>query len=563
MTTSNRQPASEAASLSKAAGPAGGVPDSLLRDLRQRLIDREINKGIELLQRRMELIRQLRPEHSNAGAFVCTVAQWVDIGFDHPTLLKELISRFTPEERAALPLADYAQLRMAEGMLALSEEESDKAIRHLDFVIGMDNELHDKYLVAIATFWKGRSLRKKAGYDEALTCTVNAQRLATDLGYQKTAAVMQVLESWLLFQKGRDKEAATVLRQAEARLRETDDHLALGNIWSSRGRIARRECRHEQAIECFDKAIAEYRQTDPHHRNLARSLVNIAIVKRHIALQLRDKIDADARRKRGTGGTERRSNARGMQMRKRLEQLRTEAFADLEEAKEIYRENPNQHGSGSVRLTCGYLHLDNGDFDRAAEEADRSFHIAEQKTDYVLMSRARLLQCLVENGKLEEEVGEGGDPGSHARRALEAAREAVELAKHTQNRRVLAAAHIGQGLTESNSFFDDVEAAQRSYELAATALKDQDHGNLAPELKLLKSRLVRTGAVDPTLRAWTQGLVGSKSFQQMVDEFADIVVPRVWEREGRKISRVAERLSMSPKKVRRILKRAVRRGGRS
>ncbi len=48
----------------------------------------------------------------------------------------------------------------------------------------------------------------------------------------------------------------------------------------------------------------------------------------------------------------------------------------------------------------------------------------------------------------------------------------------------------------------------------------------------------------------------------MVDEFADLVIPRVWEREERKISRVAERLSISPKKVRRVLNRAVRRGSR-
>jgi len=32
-----------------------------------------------------------------------------------------------------------------------------------------------------------------------------------------------------------------------------------------------------------------------------------------------------------------------------------------------------------------------------------------------------------------------------------------------------------------------------------------------------------------------------------------MLIPRVWGREGRKISRVATRLSISPKKVRRIL----------
>jgi hypothetical protein len=55
------------------------------------------------------------------------------------------------------------------------------------------------------------------------------------------------------------------------------------------------------------------------------------------------------------------------------------------------------------------------------------------------------------------------------------------------------------------------------------------------------------------LQEWTQGLVRGKSFQQVSEEFAAIVISRVWEREGRKVSRVAEKLSVSPKKVRRVL----------
>jgi DNA-binding NtrC family response regulator len=50
--------------------------------------------------------------------------------------------------------------------------------------------------------------------------------------------------------------------------------------------------------------------------------------------------------------------------------------------------------------------------------------------------------------------------------------------------------------------------------------------------------------------------VEDKSFQQMTEEFARIVIPKVWEREGRKVSRVAQKLSISPKKVRRILQLA-------
>jgi hypothetical protein len=65
--------------------------------------------------------------------------------------------------------------------------------------------------------------------------------------------------------------------------------------------------------------------------------------------------------------------------------------------------------------------------------------------------------------------------------------------------------------------------------------------------------------VNPTLRAWSQGSVGDKTFRQISEEFAELIIPKVWEREGRKVSRVAARLSVSPKKVRRILSRAGRR----
>ena len=56
------------------------------------------------------------------------------------------------------------------------------------------------------------------------------------------------------------------------------------------------------------------------------------------------------------------------------------------------------------------------------------------------------------------------------------------------------------------------------------------------------------------LRGWSEGIVRNKTFQQITEEFAEIVIPKVWLRENRKISRVAASLSISPKKVRRILR---------
>src|ERR1700751_6425553 len=106
------------------------------------------------------------------------------------------------------------------------------------------------------------------------------------------AEVMRVLESWLWFQKGNAKQALQILQEAESALNKTDDHLTLGNIQSSYGRIARRQGRYQHAIEYFTAAINQYRQRDPRHRNIARSLNNLANVKRLIALELRRKIAA-------------------------------------------------------------------------------------------------------------------------------------------------------------------------------------------------------------------------------------------------------------------------------
>jgi tetratricopeptide (TPR) repeat protein len=536
------------------------ISDELLEGLTHDLASRRMGAGLTWLQTHVKEFGALQANRPGTARFVGCLAQWVDMGFARPALVKTLLSRFTPETRAQLPLGDYLHLRMAEGMSAMADEEPDQAIQHLDFALTLGEELGDRATLAIASFWKGRCLRKKGEYDEALTCTARAEGLAEELGYPKLAAVMRVLESWLLFQKGRSHEATLLLRQAEAALADTDDYLTLGNIHSSHGRIARRQRLYDRAIASFEKAIAEYRKRDPQHRNLARTLVNIAIVQRYIGVQLRDHIDSATRRSRETGTRgERRAATRVGQLRERLRQLREEAFAHLDEARQIYLHDPDHHGSSAVHLNVGYVHLDGGEFDRASEEAAAAFRVAEEKLDFLLMARARLLQCMIENAQLEEDVGERPDPAGGAGRALESIREAVALARHTQNRRLLATALVWQGLTECNSVVNDFEAAQHSYELATTTLKGEDPGNLSADLNALRGRLFRSGTVDPLLRAWTQGLVGVKTFRQVLDDFSELVIPRVWEREGRKVARVAARLSMSPKKVRRILARAGRR----
>jgi len=274
------------------------ITDEFLAQLKEDLVCRRVGRGMTRLQARQELFTSFAPEQKNAARFAGFLAQWVDIGFQRPAVVKEIVSRFTKSTRSRLPLQDYLYLRLAEGMIAMAAEATEEAFRHLDFVLSLEEQIDDKELLSIANFWKGRCLRMKGEYDPALAFAVKGRELATELGHEPMAAVMRVLESWLCFQKGNTRQALQILQEAEAVLKKTDDFLTIGNIHSSYGRIARRQGRYQHAIEHFTAAIKQYRQRDSRHRNVARTLTNLASSKRLIALQLLRKIDADAARRR-------------------------------------------------------------------------------------------------------------------------------------------------------------------------------------------------------------------------------------------------------------------------
>ena len=401
-------------------------------------------------------------------------------------------------------------------------------------------------------------------YESALKYVVNGKDLALNLQLPKMAAIGQVLESWLMFQEGKPEEARRILKEAETALLDTDDFVTRGNIQSAYGRIARRQGRYEQALQHFANSIEEYKKRNPQHRNLARALANIAFVKRLIAVRLGKKIDREvARRLKTTGSAVRPAAPPKVRERAHLEKLRAEALAELAQAEEIYARYDDHRGLGTVHVDRGLLYLDSGDLDSAAAEGAAAYRLGEDKKDVILEARARILQSRVDNAKFEEQVEEKSDLSQRAQTALDFAREAVELAKHTQNRRLLARAHIAQGFVLANDFFGDPHAAGECCDRAAALLRPEGQDYVWEDLQALRRKLLKAGSTDSVLRQWSQGIVGDKTFQQISEEFAGIVIPRVWKREGRKISRVAARLSISPKKVRRILSHAGLMGGKT
>jgi tetratricopeptide (TPR) repeat protein len=531
------------------------IPDEFLKQLKEDIAERRIDSGLRCLSAHQELVESCELQKKNAAVLLGYFAQWVDLGFSGRGLLKLLLSRSSSVCPETLSLLEYAHLSLANGLVAMSEEEFGKAINCFEAVLALEEEISDKQMISIANFWMGRCLRRQGCYDDALAYVARARELALHLKYPKMAAVMRVLEGWIAFQKGQPEEAARILSEAEEVLVDTDDYVTLGNISSAYGRIARRQGNYEQALSKFERAIEQYNKRDPYNRSLARSFVNIAFVKRLLALQLGDKIDSQAakfRKKRQH--TTKSGLLRKPQGREQLTRLRQEASEHLDKAHEIYDRYDDHRGNGNVHVTRGYLNLDNGELDRASAEGATAFRLGDQKKDSILKARARMLQSAVERAKFEEQIEEGSSLVPSSQLACEFAREAQESSKHTQNRRLKAKADIALGLALCLGFPEDLEAAQQCADRAAALLKPAHQDYVWRELQDLKRKLRGAGNINATLREWSQGIVGNKSFQQVSEEFAALVIPKVWRREGCKIARVATRLSISPKKVRRILR---------
>lgn len=518
------------------------MPSDLLGGLRRDLGLRRIGSGMARLDEYWVRNGRLDSSLSDSAGLLCYVAQWVDAGWRDIDVVQNGLSAFPKGRRVALSLQDYAYVLMAEGVVWVSEENIERALFNFNLILSLRSEIADPEILALAHFWTSRCNRKSGEYDHAIHHAAEGVRYALEAGAPQMAAVMRVAESWLMFQKSRIKDALRMLGEADAALRETDDFITRGNIQSSYGRMYRREGRYDLALRHFSLAIDEYRKRDIEHRNLARSLANMGHVERLIALQLRKKIDNDAAQRRKSEPDVRRD----------YENMRAQALAHLDRATEIYHLHANHRGAGTVCVNRGHLHLDSGDLYKADDEARRAYALGEQKKDSILMARARLLECMVENSKLEEGIE---DPAWVSHLALEAAREAVELARGTENRRLLARALIWNGLTICNTSPGSLDAAREISEQAGSLLKHEVQDHIWEDLQALKTKVVSGGSVDARLQAWSQGVVGERTFQQLTEDFADLIIPKIWEHEDRKVARVSRRLSISPKKVRRVLAR--------
>ena len=512
---------------------------TLLRGLEDALVSRNIRAGFALLDDAFGAGQTLDYDDPDAMAILVCLAQWTDLGYRNIAFLEACVDGLPAEQRAQLRILDFLRLRMVEAFRALDREDLDRAISLLEIVLRAGDDLLTTEMVFVANFWKGRAHRKKGEYELALFHITAARATAQDAKAPKLVAVTKIHESWLVFQKGERRHALDLLDEAEDELRATGHALSLGNIESARGRFIRRSGDYARALEHFERAIAIYSVNYASHPNLARALVNAAYVKRLIALDMQGKWKGN--------------HVRGAVHAEYLQILK-DALQLLRKAQEIYALHQHQGGIGSVLVNAGHLHLDGGETDEAFAEAEKAFALGGERHDVILMARSRILQAAVELAHAEEEMDESPDAAFHAHRAVQYADEAIKHAQHTQNRRLLAEAYLARGAAAANDFPPEWEIAREYASKAAALLTEDDRDHLVTELSRLKAKILRSTGIDQTLRLWSDGQLGNKTFQQIEEEFAELVIPKVWNNMGKNVSMVAQKLSISPKKVRRILR---------
>jgi tetratricopeptide (TPR) repeat protein len=517
------------------------APSTLVEDLERALVRCDTRSSFALLNVAFAKRPALELRGSDSMSLLLCMAQWTDLGYRDIAFLDGLTVGLPGIDRAQLTVIQFLKLKMFEAYRHLAAEELEQSIAILDLVLRIGDNLLGNHLFFLANFWKGRAHRKRGDYEQALLHISLARAAGERAKAPKLVAMTKIHESWLAFQNGERQYAFQLLDEAERALRSTGHALSLGNIESARGRFVRRSGEYTRALGHFEAAIAIYQDSCPEHPNLARALVNAAYVKRLIALDLQP---------RGNGG-----HAIGATHAKSLK-LAREALDLLEQAGRIYALHHHQGGTGSVLVNAAHLHLESGDIDRASTEGRRAFDLGEEKSDQILMARAKIVLSAVELVRSEEQLGERPDVALHANLAVQYAEKAIDLALHTQNKRLLAEAYIARGMAAAADYFQGWEIAKEYAGKAGALLSRDDRDHLYKVLGDLKAKLVGATRVEETLRLWSDGQLGNKTFQQIQEEFAELVIPKVWLQSGKNVTSVSKSLSISPKKVRRILRNA-------
>jgi hypothetical protein len=410
-------------------------------------------------------------------------------------------------------------------------------------------------LVLLCHLWKAEIEHGKGALDSAAFHAHKGGELASLWRLPRLVAKARLLEGLVMLDAG-SPHAIETLRLAEEGFDDTEDWLSQGRIQQGIGQSLLDGGLYQPALEHFTNATNYFGRGREPHLELGWAYCHMARAQRLIASRLAGNIDAGARFHRASPRPETYSSS--SLSRQHLQQVRDRSFAALAQAASVFTSLNHAPGLASVHLERAALWTDCGDLQQAGQEAHESFSGAAARNDLLLMSEARLFESRIEKTHCDE--GVGLDLARHAQCADEYAREALAWAlecdaRPSVKRRLLASIYVFRGLLVLGEFFKNSAAARECCHSASEFVNPSQKNELWDEYQVLLSKALHTESVDPKLRKWCEGLSEGKTFQQITDEFADLVIPAVWVREGKNTARVVAKLAISPKKVRRILAR--------
>jgi tetratricopeptide (TPR) repeat protein len=536
---------------------AAGISDDELAALREEVLHCRRVRALNWVKHREHLLRSVDPSHPNTPALIGYLAQWADSAGSLAENVAQLLNRIPAPDRALLPLGSYLSLRFAEGVVNFVLGKPDCG--DIDFVITVASSgCVAGELRMLAHLWKAEIARQKGDLNLAAFHARQSNQMAWQSEHPALAARAQAIEALSMLDHG-SPHALESLRQAEVVLTQSEDSLWVGRVQEGFGRAAMDEGRYQSALEHFTSAKDLFDHCCEPHAELGYAWLGMARAQRLTAARLAGAIDASAEvRRRSLRSETVEAQASNGPSRQRLEQLRGLALSALAEAEAVFWHITDERATELVALERIALWTDCGDLQRAAEHAHECFVCGKRRKDGLFMAQVRLLQSRIERTCCEE--GLGPDVTHHAQCAYEYAKEALVLAlecgaKPCVKRRLLAGAYVSQGLVLMNELFHNTEGARECCHAASEHLVPTERDELWDEYQKLTTKTLHSRSLDSKLRKWAEGLPEGKSFQQITEEFAEMVIPAVWAREGKNISRVVTRLSISPKKVRRILTR--------
>ena len=274
-------------------------------------------------------------------------------------------------------------------------------------------------------------------------------------------------------------------------LKDTDHYLALGNIESARGRIVRRSGEYAKALEHFDRAIAIYSAGNPESPQSRQNAGECRLCEATSCLAAAKEnrcASAQAESQHGRQPAAADVEPTSSSARPISATLPRGNPAVTASTGDLYAPWPLRRAGGSdcqLRVSpSGSEAISTAPPGRRLE----AYRIGHEKNDQILMARARVLQTATENAKIEEQLGEDVDTALHANQAKQFSEEALALAQHTQNRRLLAAAYIARGMTAANEFFQEWDLAKRCASEATDLIGAGENDHLAGRPGCAESR---------------------------------------------------------------------------